>query len=294
MGVTCMDNRIIDSLFSTDAVRVSDPDAPFWYASGRLGPFYINTHFLLSNEIDAMELLSLIETASSSDRLSFPKLILDHMLHMYERSESYRTVIDMLTAKASELEFDFISGGERRDFIFSMLPAYFLKKPHLSVFKDFQAVYSSEEFRTSSHSFEVDITGKKALHIADLVTEASSYTRVWIPVIRECSAIISDTLAVVDRLQGGEENLLSEGITLHTLVQIHPEFFEKAMKMGKISSAQYDMILEFMQSPSDYMNSFLLSHSGFISEQIALGGKAKERAELAISKGYAINSECGG
>ncbi|MDD4096070.1 MAG: hypothetical protein PHP22_07505, partial [Oscillospiraceae bacterium] len=70
-----MENRIIDSLFATDAVRVSDPETPFWYASGRLGPFYINTHFLLSNEIEALELLSIIEAASGSDRLTFPKLL---------------------------------------------------------------------------------------------------------------------------------------------------------------------------------------------------------------------------
>ena len=281
------DNRIIDSLFATDAVRVSDPDAPYWYASGRLGPFYINTHFLLSSEIEALELLSIIEAASGSDRLTFPKLLIDHMLMIYNRSASYKTVIDMLTEKASELSFDFISGGERRDFFFSMLPAYFLKKPHLSIFKDFQAVYTDDDFASSVHAYETDISGKKALHIADLVTEASSYTRVWIPVIRDCSATISDTIAVVDRLQGGQDNLAIEGVSLHTLTQIKQEFFEKALQMNKITSAQYRMVLDFMNSPSDYMEAFLLSHPKFIADQLAQGGKAKERAELAISKGYA-------
>lgn len=287
-----MENRIIDSLFATDAVRVSDPETPFWYASGRLGPFYINTHFLLSNEIEALELLSIIEAASGSDRLTFPKLLLDHMLMIYNRSESFKTVIDMITEKAGILSFDFISGGERRDFFFSMLPAYFLKKPHLSIFKDFQAVYTTDDFATSVHAFETDLSGKKALHIADLVTEASSYTRVWIPVIRECSATISDTLAVVDRLQGGSGNLVAEGVSLHTLTQIKPEFFEKALEMNKITEPQYRMVLDFMNNPSDYMDAFLRSHPTFISDQFALGGKARERAELAISKGYAKFPEC--
>jgi len=294
MGVNIMENRIIDSLFATDAVRVSDPEAPFWYASGRLGPFYINTHFLLSNEIEALELLSIIEASSSSDRLTFPKLLLDHLLQIYKRSESFRTVTDMITAKASELSFDFISGGERRDFFFSMLPAYFLKKPHLSIFKDFQAVYTTDDFTASVHSYEADLSGKKALHIADLVTEASSYTRVWIPVIRECSASISDTLAVVDRLQGGADNLAAEGVSLHTLTQIKPEFFEMALEMNKITESQYRMVLDFMKSPSEYMGAFLRAHPSFIADQLALGGKAKERAELAISKGYAESVECNG
>lgn len=287
-----MENRIIDSLFATDAVRVSDPETPFWYASGRLGPFYINTHFLLGSEREALELLSIIEAASSSDRNIFPKLLLDHMLMIYERSDSYRTVIDMLVEKAKGLSFDFISGGERRDFFFSMLPAYFLHKPHLSIFKDFQAVYSTDDFANTVHAFEADLSGKKSLHIVDLVTEASSYTRVWIPVIRECSATISDTLAVVDRLQGGADNLASEGVSLHTLTQIKPEFFAKALEMNKITKPQFLMVTDFMNSPSGYMEAFLQSHPNFISDQLALGGKAKERAELAISKGYAKYPEC--
>lgn len=282
-----MEDRIIKSLFETEAVRVSDSESPFWYTSGRLGPFYINTHFLLSSEIEALELLTLIETASNSDRLSSPKLILDHMRSIYNRSESYRTVIDMITEKASKLSFDFISGGERRDFFFSMLPAYFLKKPHMSIFKDFQAVYSSDDFKSCVHSQEIDLSGKTALHIADLVTEASSYTRVWIPVIRESSAQIFNTIAVIDRQQGGGDNLLAEGVTLQTLTQITPDFFKKALKNKNISENQYNTVIDFMKSPSGYMDSFLESHPSFIEEQIALGGKAKERAELAISKGYA-------
>ncbi|MBN1892825.1 MAG: orotate phosphoribosyltransferase [Clostridiales bacterium] len=287
-----MEDRIVKSLFETEAVRVSDPESPFWYTSGRLGPFYVNTHFLLSNEIEASELLTLIETASNSDRLSSPKLILDHMLSVYNRSESYRTVIDMITEKASKLSFDFISGGERRDFFFSMLPAYFLKKPHMSIYKDFQAVYSSDGFKSCVHSLEIDLSGKKALHIADLVTEASSYTRVWIPVIRECSAQIFDTIAVIDRQQGGGDTLLAEGVTLHTLTQINPAFFQKALENKIISEKQYNMVIDFMKSPSDYMDAFLNSHPSFIAGQIALGGKAKERAELAISKGYAQPADC--
>ena len=35
------------------------------------------------------------------------------------------------------------------------------------------------------------------------------------------------------------------------------------------------------------MDEFLAEHPGFIDEQIALGGKTAERANLAIEKGYA-------
>lgn len=288
-----MEDKIIRYLFSTDAIRVSDPDHPFWYASGTLGPFYINTHFLISNEIEANELLTIIESSSSSDRITFPKLLLNHLLKIYERSESFKTVTDLIVAEASKLTFDYISGGERRDYFFSMLPAYFLNKPHLSIFKDFQAVYSTNQFSDCVHAPDACLEGLKALHIADLVTEASSYTRVWIPAIRNMDSSITDTIAVVDRKQGGSDNLLAEGVALHTLTSIDPEMFHMAMESGLIDAEQYKMIIEFMQSPTEFMKDFILNHPDFLSEQIALGGKAKERAELAVSKGYGNLPGCG-
>ena len=47
-----MENTIIEALFATNAIRVAPENQPFWYTSGRLGPFFINTHFLLENEAD--------------------------------------------------------------------------------------------------------------------------------------------------------------------------------------------------------------------------------------------------
>ena len=41
-----MENPIVSWLFETDAVRVCPEGQPFWYTSGKLGPFYINTQFL--------------------------------------------------------------------------------------------------------------------------------------------------------------------------------------------------------------------------------------------------------
>ena len=67
---------IADYLFETNAVRVSDPEKPFWYASGTLGPFYVNTHFLLESEDKANELLALIEQAAAGDRGDFLTTIL--------------------------------------------------------------------------------------------------------------------------------------------------------------------------------------------------------------------------
>ncbi|MBO7424630.1 MAG: orotate phosphoribosyltransferase [Clostridiales bacterium] len=282
-----MANQVIEALFKTNAVRVAPEETPFWYTSGTLGPFYINTHFIIRDEATANDILKKIETYIAEDKTSFPKKIFLDLLKIYEESETFKMITDLITQKLSEYEFDYISGGERRDFFFSILPSYFLAKPHLSIFKDGSTVYSTENFEITKNTSDVDLKGLKAIHVADLITEASSYVRAWIPAIRGLGSDITDTVAVIDRHQNGEANLKELGVSMTTFAGIDKSLFDEAIELGAINQQQYDLTMKFLDNPSDYMASFLKDHPNFIKEQIALGGKAKERAELAISKGFA-------
>ena len=281
-----MEDKIIEALFDTKAVRVAPEDQPFWYTSGRLGPFFINTHFLLENEAAAGEVLKRIEGAIAADKLTAPEEIFDMMLAYYNKGGTFKMVSDKLAEAASKLDFDYISGGERRDYFFSMMPAYLLGKPHLTIYKDMTSVYSEKIEGPAVDSKDIDLKGKKALHIADLITEASSYERAWIPVIRGLGSEITDTVAVVDRHQGGRKVLKDLGVELYALTGIDQKLFDEAENNGLINEAQKAMILHFLESPSDYMTAFIKANPDFIAGEIAKGGKNKERAELAIEKGY--------
>jgi len=281
-----MADKIIEALFETKAVRVAPENQPFWYTSGRLGPFFINTHFLLENEAAAGEVLKRIEKAIADNKLTAPEEIFDMMLAYYNKGGTFKMVSDKLAEEASKLDFDYISGGERRDYFFSMMPAYLLKKPHLTIYKDMTSVYSESIDGPAVDVKDIDLKGKKALHIADLITEASSYERAWIPVIRGLGSDITDTVAVVDRHQNGREVLKGLGVELHALTGINEELFEEAKANGVINDAQKDMIMHFLENPADYMTAFLKANPGFIDAEIAKGGKNKERAELAIEKGF--------
>ena len=281
-----MADKIIEALFETKAVRVAPENQPFWYTSGRLGPFFINTHFLLENEAAAGEVLKRIEKAIVDSKLTAPEEIFDMMLAYYNKGGTFKMVSDKLAEEASKLDFDYISGGERRDYFFSMMPSYLLKKPHLTIYKDMTSVYSEAIDGLAVDSKDVDLKGKKALHIADLITEASSYERAWIPVIRGLGSEITDTVAVVDRHQNGREVLKNLGVELHALTGINEDLFDEAKANGVINDAQKDMIMHFLENPADYMTAFLKANPGFIDAEIAKGGKNKERAELAIEKGF--------
>lgn len=277
-----MSNQITEDLFRTNAIRVAPADTPFWYTSGKLGPFFINTHFLARNEETASNILKLIESAIADDRNTAPHKIFDAFCDLYKNDEIYKNCIDSIVEAAKKYDFDFISGGERRDFFFSMVPAHILGKPHLTIFKGLSSVITDGNFEV----IDYDFNGKKALHIADLITEASSYERAWIPALKDLGATITDTIAVVDRKQNGKAVLTSLGVNMETLTAVDKELFDEALANGSINEAQYQLVLQFLKDPDQYMKDFIKAHPTFIDDQIKLGGKNEQRARLAIEKGF--------
>lgn len=277
-----MSNRVTEDLFKTNAIRVAPADTPFWYTSGKLGPFFINTHFLAKDEQTAGDILKLIEEAVADDKEKAPFRIFNAFRNLYEESATYKNCIDSLVEAAKKFDFDLISGGERRDFFFSMMPSYILGKPHLTIYKDLSSVITDSNF----NNIEYDLNGKKVLHIADLITEASSYERAWIPAIRGLGADITDTVAVVDRNQNGRKVLEGLGVNMETLTKVDKGLFDEALDNGSVNKEQYDLVLQFLDDPDKYMKDFIKAHPSFIDEQIALGGKTEQRARLAIEKGF--------
>lgn len=276
-----MDNqsRIVDALFQTRALRISPPEEPFFYTSGTIGPYYINTHFLFGSEADANELLQMIEEAVRTPG-QLTRTIWPRIERQYQEQETYRLVIDALADLARHLPCDFISGGERRDFFFSLPVSRLLDLPHVSILKSGDA-WSCPADDSEDQSLDRDsLKGQAALHISDLVTEASSYTRTWIPTIQNLGARMPDTLTVVDRDQGGGKTLSDAGTSLHALTVFSPDLFVQALRSDLITEAQYGKILQFLEDPNAFQYGFLREHPDFLDGQIARGGKNADRARL--------------
>ncbi len=281
-----MENPIISWLFETDAVRVCPEGQPFWYTSGKLGPFYINTQFLYGSEAAANSLLKTIEEACAGEKLAFYDKVWADISAQLASCPIYAQLIDLLTEAAAKLDVDFVSGGERRDFFFSMPVARKLGLGHLSIFKDLSCVYTDKD-GVSMDAAQAGLAGKKSVHIADLITVASSYIRAWIPAVESLGAKIAYSLAVVDRDQGGSEILAKAGCPLTTLVTIKPELFEQARALGRVTDAQVALVNSFIADPDKFMHDFLVAHPDFLASEIAKGGKSAQRAELCIASGFA-------
>lgn len=275
---------IMSYLFETKAVKFCEENKPFFLTSGTISLYFVNTHFLYGNEKEATEFLSYIDTLLE-DRVSLPKKVFEKVLAQYENNTIFKYTIDtMLKAITDNVdvnEIDYISGGERRDWYFSNMLAYLLKKPHLTLFKDMEAFVSPYDF--SSTEKITDIAGKTVLNASDLVTAASNYVRSWIPAVKKLNGKLLWTCYVVDRKQGGTEVLEKEGIKTIPLALVDNSLFERAFELGIINQGQLDMLKGFYRDPYTTMREFLINHPEFIQNALnSSDERTQKRVKLLV------------
>lgn len=276
-------SNIVSYLFKTDALRICGENKPFWYTSGKIGPYYINTHFLYGSEQDAINLLNFIDS-EKEDKTKFPKKVFERTLSHYNENEIYKNVIDemieFIKQNINISEIDYISGGERRDWFFSNIIANKLEKPHITIYKDLSIVVNDFSFKNEIDKSNVGAA--KVLHIADLITEASSYIRAWIPAVESLGAKINWSTVVVDRMQGGRQKLEAQNVKSLSLIQIDENLFNKAAEMKIINENQLEMLKNFYENPDQTMRNFLIAHPEFLSNALKSDEKTASRAKLCI------------
>jgi orotate phosphoribosyltransferase len=278
------------ALIQTQALRLAPPGQVFWYTSGTVGPYYINTEHLYGGKAEAEELLRFIDT-ESGDRSAFPGR-LQKEVEARAADPVYAGVIDALVERARQAgaeTCDLVSGGERRDWFFSGLVAARLGKAHLLIYKDHGAVLHREGKVEAVEGLE----GMKTLHVADLITEASSYVRDWIPAIRQRGGEMGCAINVVDRAQGGAEALRQAGVRAEALLRVDGELFAALRRAGHIDSQQESVLLAYARDPHAAMKSFLQENPEFLRQ--ALGSSDKRTAErarlLAAQNPYQLDPE---
>ena len=279
-------SNISEYLFKTDAVKICPQNQPFWYTSGKIGPYYINAHFIYGDEEQANSLLKLIDEEENKQEL--PKKIFQEELAHYNERRIFKDVIDQTLEFIKDNinidEIDYISGGERRDWFFSNILAYMLEKPHISIFKDLSSIIHSSDF---SQVLDItDLKGANILHVADLITEAVSFTRAWVPAINSLNGKMTHSVAIVDRLQGGEAALAAVGVKALAIVNIDYSLFLKALEMSVINKEQLDMLNDYTADPDGTMKKFIAEHPEFLESALKADEKTASRAKLCIDSKF--------
>ena len=264
-------SNLIKYLFQTNAFKICPENKPFWYTSGKIGPYFMNAQFLYGSEEDANSLLEFIDSElENATKYELPKDVFEKTLTQYNSNEIYKTTInefvDFIKNTINLSEIDYISGGERRDWFFSNLIAYLLDKPHVTIYKDLSTVISNSDFSKSETISKLE--NKNFLHVADLLNQSASFTRAWIPAIENLGSTIKWALFMIDRMDGGTEVLTNCGVQVNSLLKINDDLFVHALELGIINEEQLTMLREFKKDPMGSMKQFLIDHPEFIENAL--------------------------
>lgn len=246
--------KIAEAIVQVEAFK--DLSQPVIYTSGEIGLYYINTEKLLEDQ-GAWEQYG-----------DDPDLMYEHCCSQAKKSKVFEEVIAILAdsvksiaaAKGLKLEDIIISGGQRRDWLFSAPVAKLLARQHLALFKDGQSILQGADGKSMA-SAPKDLSGKTCIHIVDLLTKGSSAydpnqnpPTGWIVEIRKLGAKIDSLITVVSRCQGGEEILASQEVEVLSGVKINSDFLRDYSKFP-------ERACEYLKNPRAWSENYLRENS---------------------------------
>ena len=143
--------------------------------------------------------------------------------------------------------YDLVSGGERRDWLFSIPFAKALGIKHAFLFKN-QEIYCEQPLKT----------GERALHVADLINNAASYFDMWFPILTKAGLKPIGTICVRYAAKLKAKRLEDHGQKTVTLNGVDVEFFEKSLANGLIDQATLTEITTYFASQKDWAEQYLM------------------------------------
>jgi len=152
--------------------------------------------------------------------------------------EAYQKVsdfyINLIKQDVGTDSFERVAGVPTAGMAFASVIAYHLKKPFL---------YSRQQTKAHGRGRRVEgiiMPGDRILLADDLVTSGQSLRKAA-SAIRAEGGVINDAVVLVDREEGGNENLAKDNINLHYLLKVS-EAANKLYEIGTITEEEYKMI----------------------------------------------------
>ncbi|MDD3289043.1 MAG: hypothetical protein PHX43_08635 [Alphaproteobacteria bacterium] len=246
--------ELLKLIYNTQAVSIwNRTKGPvFWYAASVPGPFYVNTEMVIGSILakDLLEKITEIiaespDSASRADKLN--KIIIP----AYEGNEGYKKLIATMAAKVNEefpaKSFTAISGGERRDWLFSIPLANALGIKHAFIFKN-KKVYCEQPLEKN----------ERILHVSDLINNAASYFDAWLPALESYNLECMGTICVNSRGPGAQK-LIDSGQKVVALNRIDISFFEKLKSSGLIDLETVAEIATYFNSSKEWASKYLVN-----------------------------------
>ena len=272
-------NDLIKRIHDTKAVSIwNRKTGPiFWYAASVPGPFYVNTELVIGADLSTALLKQITaivaETPTAAARAQKLETL---MMDAFEKDATYKNIIETMVAKTREEfpegSFAVISGGERRDWLFSIPMAKLMNIRHVYLFKN------------GDYYCENDLKqGEIALHVADLINNAASYFDAWLPILDKAGLSCVGTACVNSRGNVGVDRLKSNGQKVLALNSIDITFFEKSVDAGMIDTGTLEEIRLFFKGAKECASAYLMGKPELFNAA-GIDAKSFERLETFFTK----------
>lgn len=237
-----LQKRHLEALVRNKAFEFTDTFFP--YTSGEIGPYYVQSAAILANGAD------------------YSKACQDL---------SYALSINFRADLPGDLV---ISGGETRDWMFSLPIAVDLGIPHAMIYKDGKILGA-------------DVKGKEVIHIADLNNEGSSPRDHWIPAIRKAGGIINDIVFFVDRLEEGKYVMDQLQLNSYAMVPLDLDAWTLLKTSGTVNQDTYNSLVRRMVNKNEWARQMLKSDKGIARlVQLFDDPRSREKVRKILDKGY--------
>jgi uridine monophosphate synthetase len=140
----------------------------------------------------------------------------------------FKTICDLFYQQIKELKFDFICGVPYSALTFASGVAYANNLPMLLKRKEVKA-YGTKKILEGDY-----VEGQNCLLIEDVITTGASLLETT-SVLEEHGLKITDICTLIDRKQGGVQNLVQRGYKVHSLINLQ-EIIDVLYVSGKISA----------------------------------------------------------
>lgn len=272
--MTYTPDELLKLIHDTGALSIWDrkKGPVFWYIAGVPGPFYINTELLLGAAL-AKELLKGIDNILANTPADDPAprvsqlngLILGAVKNSPVYQQIVTTMVDRAKKEFKAGSYSFISGGERRDWLFSIPFAKECGLKHVFLFKN-KTIYCEQPLQPQ----------EAGLHIADLINNAVSYTDVWLPVLDKAGLKCGGTVCIISRGTDGVKKLEANGIKVIALNNIDLGFFERSQANGLIAAETLVEIACHFASPKEWARKYVMGNADVYNVNI-IDAKSFER-----------------
>ncbi len=269
---------LLKLLHDTRAVSIwnRDKGPVFWYAANVPGPFYVNTEMVIGASIAEKMLREITAIVAGTIDTQARSLQLHHLImDAYKTNPAWQkliaTMLDRARAEWTTHDFTMISGGERRDWLFSIPFAHAADMPHLYLFKN-KTHYCGQHVKK----------GEKVLHVSDLINNAASFFDLWQPALNDLGLGCSGNLCVNLRGENGLKRLNEAKQKTVALVTIDREFFRLLHADDLIDRATFEEIAVFFGSAQDWAALYLIGNPQLFAIDTC-DAKSFERLRFFIS-----------